>query len=261
LNESAVQSGEITLGGISVCWSGASDIGKDRVENQDAFFIEAEIGLFLVSDGMGGHRGGALAANIVAEDLPVMIEISLAKLRSSSVRSVRGLLKRCMVEQNRHLRMEGDSESGYKEMGTTVAVALVKDGRVYLGNLGDSRVYRFRKGHLRQLSKDHSVVGELVSKGKLSVEDAENHDAAHEITHYVGMEEKADPHVRSFALSKGDRIVLCTDGLTSMVSDREIAEIIRKYVKADSTCKALIDAANAAGGHDNITVIVVDLEV
>jgi len=259
LNESTVQSGEVVVGGVSVRWSGASDIGKDRPENQDAFFVEAEVGLFLVSDGMGGHRGGALAANIVAEDLPVMIETSLAKLRSSSIRSVRGLLKRCIIEQNRHLRMEGGSETGYKEMGTTVAVALLKDGRVYLGNLGDSRIYRFRKGRLRQLSKDHSVVGELISKGKLSAEEAQEHALAHEITHYVGMEERAVPHVCSFALAQGDRLVLCTDGLTSMVGDRKIAEIVRHHGRCEIACKLLIDAANAAGGHDNITVIVVDL--
>jgi serine/threonine protein phosphatase PrpC len=240
-------------------WGAASDKGKVRPENEDSFIVEAEAGLFLVADGMGGHRGGWLAADIVAEDLPVMIENKLGELRSSSAGVIRILLKGTICEQNRQLVMEGTSETGYKGMGATLVLALLKDGRAYIANLGDSRMYRYRKGWLRQFSKDHSVVSELVSEGKIKPEEAENHAAANQITHYVGMEaEQVSPHVRSFALKKGDRLLLCTDGLTGAIDDGRIAAILESRADCQAACESLVDAANAAGGHDNITVIVLD---
>lgn len=239
-------------------WAAASDTGKVRDENQDSFLVEPEVGLFLVSDGIGGHRGGALASKIVAEDLSVMIENRLGELRSSSPRAVRSLFKKTIVEQSKQLQMEGTSDTGYKGMGATLIMALLKDGRAYIANLGDSRIYRLRTGRFTQLTKDHSVVSELLSKGKIKPEEAEDHSAAGEITHYVGMEEKATPYVRSFALSKGDRLLLCTDGLTSMVNDGGIVKILEGEGDSQAACEALVTAANAAGGHDNITVVVID---
>ncbi|MHC4476226.1 MAG: Stp1/IreP family PP2C-type Ser/Thr phosphatase [Planctomycetota bacterium] len=239
-------------------WAAASDVGRVREENEDSFIVEPEIGLFLVSDGMGGHRGGALAANIVAEDLPAMIETRLHELRSSSPRTIRALFKQTIVEQNRHLQMEAGSESGYKGMGATLVMALLQKDRAYIANLGDSRMYRLRKGRLKQLTKDHSVVSELVSEGKIAPEEAENHDAAEQITHYVGMEEEVIPHVRSFMLKEGDRLLLCTDGLTGMITDEHVVEILKNQTESEVACEALINAANAVGGHDNITVVVID---
>ncbi|MHC4658664.1 MAG: PP2C family protein-serine/threonine phosphatase, partial [Planctomycetota bacterium] len=200
-------------------WGAATDIGKVRDENEDTFLVEPELGLFLVSDGMGGHKGGALAANIVAEDLPVMIETKLSELKSASLRAVRALFKKTMLEQSRQLQLEGTSETGYKGMGATVVIALLKDSRAYIANLGDSRMYRFRNGRLTQLTKDHSVVSELLREGKIQPEEVEDHAAAGEITGYVGMEEKVTPYMRSFMLRKGDRLLLCTDGLTAMMDD------------------------------------------
>lgn len=240
-------------------WGAASDKGKVRAENEDSFVIEPEAALFLVADGIGGHRGGRLAADIVAEDLPVMIENKLTELRSSRPGPVRILLKQTISEQNRQLVMEGTSETGYKGMGATLVLALLRNGRAYIANLGDSRMYRYRKGRLRQLSKDHSVVSELVSEGKITPEEAENHSAANQITRYVGMEdEQVSPHVRSFALKQDDRLLLCTDGLTGAVDDERIAAILDSSADCQAACEALVDAANAAGGHDNITVIVLD---
>jgi serine/threonine protein phosphatase PrpC len=239
-------------------WGAASDTGKVREKNEDSFLIEAEAGLFLVADGMGGHRGGELAANIVAEDFPVMIENRLGQLRSSSPRAIRSLLKKTISEQNRQLLLEGDSETGYKGMGATLVVALLKEGRAYIANLGDSRIYRLRKNRLRQLTKDHSVVSELVDKGKIKPEEAENHADAGRITGYVGMEEEVTSCVRSFMLSKGDRLLLCTDGLTTMVPDKRIAEMLQNHPDSQTACETLVNAANAAGGHDNITAVVID---
>lgn len=240
------------------CWGVASDIGKLRDENEDAFLIEPEIGLFLVSDGIGGHRGGALASKIVVEDLPVMIETRLGELKTSSPRAIRSLFKKNIVEQSRQLRLEGTSETGYKGMGATLVIAVLNNGRAYIANLGDSRIYRFRNGKLVQLTKDHSVVSELLREGKIEPEEAHDHTAQGQITHYVGMEDKVTPHVRTFTLKKADRLLLCTDGLTDMVGDEAIAEVLKNQTDYRSACEVLVDAANAAGGYDNITVLLVD---
>jgi serine/threonine protein phosphatase PrpC len=249
---------EAIISSLPFRWGALSDIGKLREENEDTFWVGPELGLFLVSDGMGGHRGGGLASKIVTEDLPAMIETRLDRLRVGSPRAIRRLFKKAIVEQSKQLLMEGESESGFKGMGATLVMVLLRKGRAYIGNLGDSRVYRLRKGRLVQLTKDHSVVSELLDRGRIEPEEAENHEAQGEITHYVGMEEKARPYVRSFGLKEGDRLLLCTDGLTDLVNDEAIAAILRERGDCEEACKAMVDAANAAGGDDNITVIIAD---
>lgn len=239
-------------------WAAASDIGKVRQENEDSFLVEPEVGLFLVTDGMGGHRGGALASRIVAEDLPVMIENKLGEIRPSSPRAVRSLFKRTIVEQSRQLQMEAESETGYKGMGATLVLLLLMGGRAYIANLGDSRIYRLRNNEFLQLTKDHSVVSELLDKGKIDIAEAQDHADAGQITHYMGMEEKVTPFVRTFALKKDDRLLLCTDGLTDMVDDKSIAAILASKAGCQAACDALVAAANTAGGCDNITAVVVD---
>lgn len=252
------KAGDSLIKAASYRWAAVSDVGKIRAENEDTFFVDPELGLFLVSDGMGGHQGGSFAANIVAEDFPVMLEIGMDKLRSRSPRAVRALFKKTIVAQSKQLLTEGTSETGWKGMGATLVAALFKNGRAYIANLGDSRIYRFRNNKLTQLTQDHSVVSELLRKGKIEPEEAEDHTAQGQLTHYVGMKEEVVPHIYSFALKKHDRLVLCTDGLTDMVSDTNIARILRNEPEPEPACKELIHAANDAGGNDNITVVVVD---
>lgn len=239
-------------------WGGETHIGKERQENQDSFFADPEPALFLVSDGMGGHRGGAIASEIVAEDLPVMIENALDKLKVGTPRTIMTLLERMIAEQSKQLQLEGTSETGFKDMGATLVIVLLRKGRCFVANIGDSRAYRLRNGRLVQLTRDHSVVSELIEKGHIEPEEAANHDAQGQITRYVGMAEKARSHVRSFALKKSDRILLCTDGLTDMITDKDITVILKTEIDPNSACNSLIAAANKAGGHDNITTLVID---
>jgi protein phosphatase len=239
-------------------WGAETHIGKERQENQDSFYADSESALFLVSDGMGGHRGGALASGIVAEDLPVMIENELDRLKVGTPRTIKSLLKRMIAEQNKQLQLESTSETGFRDMGTTLVIALLRKGRCFIANLGDSRAYRLRNGRMVQLTRDHSVVSELVEKGHIEPEEAANHDASGQITRYVGMEEKAHSHVRSFTLKKADRILLCTDGLTDMVADKDITSILNNEMDPQTACESLVAAANKAGGHDNITTLVID---
>lgn len=239
-------------------WGATTDRGRVRQENEDHYWVNGDIGLFLVADGMGGHQGGALASRIVAEDLPVMLETRLGRVRSHSPRALRRLFKQVIVEQSRQLWMEGTSESGYRGMGATLVMVMLAGGRAYVGNLGDSRVYRYRGGRLLQLSEDHSVVSELLEAGVIAPEEAADHDAQGQITRYVGMEERAQPYVRSFELVKGDRLLLCTDGLTDMVAVEAIGATLGADGTAQEACEALVSAANEAGGHDNVTVVLVD---
>jgi protein phosphatase len=231
-----------------------------REENEDMFFADVHVPIFLVSDGMGGHQGGALASKIVSEDLPVMIENALERLRIGSARSVRAVLERAIAEQSRQLHLEGTSESGFKGMGATLVVVLLRKNRCFVANVGDSRAYLLRKGRLRQLTRDHSVISELIENGRLKPENAENHHAQGQITRYIGMERRARSHVRSFALKKGDRILLCTDGLTDLVEDKVIAAILEEFPCPEESCKGLVAAANNAGGHDNTTAMIIDWE-
>ena len=250
-----INSGQAQAGSLTIEWTAATDVGQVREHNEDACHIEPEVPLFVVADGMGGHAGGEIAAKIVVEDLPAMIETRLARLRSRSPRSLRRLLKRTVAEQSRQVRLEADSNEAPKDMGTTVVLALFHQERVCLANLGDSRAYRVRNGRLRKMSRDHSVAAELVEAGRLSPEKADNHDTAHVLTRYVGMDEKAAPHVCTFLVQPGDRLLLCSDGLTDMVPDAILGKILLEHAQSSDAAQALVQAANDAGGHDNITLI------
>ena len=239
-------------------WAAETDPGRIRPKNEDTFFADPETALFVVSDGMGGHRGGALASGIISEDLPVMIENALDRLKVGTTRTVRSLLEKAIAEQSRQLQLEGTSESGYEDMGATLVIALLRKRRCFVANVGDSRAYRLRAGRFTQLTRDHSVVSELVERGHISPDEALDHTASGQLTRYIGMEERVRSHVRSFAVSKNDRIVLCTDGLTDMVSNRDIAGILKAQADPQAACKSLVAAANRAGGHDNITALLID---
>ena len=246
------------FGKLKFIWGTATDKGKVREENEDSFHVEPEIGLFIVSDGMGGHLGGSLASKIVTDDLPVIIETGLDKLRSTSQRSVRRLFKKAVGEQSKQLWLEGCSESGYKDMGATLVMVMFFEERIYIANLGDSRIDRFRNNKLLQMSKDHSVVSELIRNGIIDSSEAETHGTQGQITKYIGMETPERPFVRTFILKKSDRFLLCTDGLTDLVSDNEIAEVLTIYTDPNRVCKTLVEKANNLGGHDNITTVIVD---
>lgn len=246
------------FGNLGYVWGAATDKGKVRTENEDAYHIEPEIGLFLVADGMGGHQGGALASKIVTEDLPAMIETRLHRMRSVSRRAIRSMLKKVVMEQSRQLRLEGLSESGYKEMGATLVLALLQQNQVFMANLGDSRFYRLRNDQLTQISKDHSVVSELLEAGQIQPEQAQDHPAQGMITHYVGMEVRAHAHLKTFCPKPSDRLLLCTDGLTDMVSIPMLQTILKETESPQEACNRLVQNANEAGGYDNITAIVID---
>jgi protein phosphatase len=234
--EHSMQFDAQVYGNLPFRWAVCSDTGRVRQVNEDAHLVEPETGLFVVSDGMGGHPGGEVASDFVAENLSVRIETGLHKMRPQSPRAVRNLLKKAVGFHSRELYHEGQSESAPAGMGATVVLCLLLAGRCYVVNVGDSRLYRLH----------------------LHPDDAFGHPDSAIITQYMGMDKKTRPHIRSFKLHPGDRLLLCTDGLTDMLSDRTIKKTLSAALPLEQSAQSLVKQANEMGGCDNTTVIVID---
>jgi protein phosphatase len=236
---------------MSVIASSAhTDTGRRRRRNEDAFVCEPP--LFAVADGMGGAQAGEVASRLAAESLR---EQELGGLSSpeQTVELIR--------EANRRVYAYSSENASARGMGTTMTVALVEGSVVTIGHVGDSRAYLLRDDKLAQLTQDHSLVAELVRSGRLSPKEAESHPRRSVITRALGTESDVEVDVFSLRAQDGDLFLLCSDGLTSMVSDEEIARLlVAARADLDDSGSKLITAANQAGGEDNITVVLFELE-
>jgi PPM family protein phosphatase len=222
-----------------------TDTGRRRRHNEDAFVCEPP--LFAVADGMGGAQAGEVASNLAA-----------AALREDRAERAGGgeRVDQLIQEANRRVYQRQSQDASASGMGTTMTVALVEDGHVAIGHVGDSRAYLIRGHSLEQLTEDHSLVAELVRSGKLSPEEAEGHPQRSVITRALGTDPDVDVDTVSVETRPGDLFLLCSDGLTSMVDDDTILqEIERNRGDLKTAAKALVRAANKGGGEDNITVI------
>ncbi|EFH80096.1 PP2C family protein-serine/threonine phosphatase [Ktedonobacter racemifer] len=245
-----------------VSWSvratGASDVGRRRQQQQDRSLLDPERKLFIVSDGMGGRQAGEVAAQAVVTVLPALLEHGLERTSGSGIEKRERVLRESIVELSQHLRTESTGRVGLHGLGATVVVAWLYDAQVSLAHLGDSRLYLFRADRLLPLTEDHSVVTLLRQRGEITPEEARTHPARGQLTRYVGMEGEVTPVVQTVPLLSGDRLLLCTDGLTSLVPDKHIAQILLTSPQAEAACQALVHAANTAGGKDNTTVLIID---
>jgi protein phosphatase len=221
-----------------------TDTGRRRRHNEDAYVCEPP--LFAVADGMGGAQAGELASNLAA-----------AALRDEGSRGGgEDRVDELIQEANRRVYERQTQDSSATGMGTTMTVALVEDGRVAIGHVGDSRAYLIRDQRLEQLTEDHSLVAELVRSGKLSPEEAEAHPQRSVITRALGTDPDVDVDTFSVETKPGDLFLLCSDGLTAMVDDTTILrEVERNRGDLSAAAKALVKAANRGGGDDNITVV------
>ena len=228
-----------------------SDIGRVRTLNQDdcGDFQDPETGvhLLVVADGMGGHRGGEVASQMAVQEMGNVFD-------QSPHPPPQELLAQAFKEANEKIFERADHESELSGMGTT-AVALILDGQpnAYLAHVGDSRAYRMRGGRLEQLTDDHSVVGELVRGGQLSAEEARHHPQSNEILRALGTRPDVNIEFTRVDVRAGDRFLLCSDGLSGMLSDQVIASALAEG-PAEEITQRLIELANEAGGTDNITV-------
>jgi len=232
-----------------------TDIGLVRSRNEDFLWADARHGWLLLADGMGGHSSGdlasALAVNYVLNGLLVAAE-------KNGKPDYIGALVNSIVDANTVIRSAGkpsDSNVGHL-MGATFVGALLSQTEVAYAYIGDSRLYLLRDGALAQLSHDHTLVQEFVDAGQLTVDMAQNHPYRGLLTRGLGVHDGAEPDVGICALHPSDRLLLCTDGLTDMVDEHEIARLLGMPVRADEVAGNLIEAAKSAGGRDNVSVIV-----
>ncbi|KXX65821.1 PP2C family protein-serine/threonine phosphatase [Marichromatium gracile] len=235
-----------------LCWNsgGISDAGRVRRDNQDAYLDRPELGLWAVADGMGGHRDGAEASRLIVSRLGRLE-------RALELESGLETLERTLRAVNRELVA---SAEGVLEAlcGSTVVVLLAVGDRAALCWAGDSRIYRLRAGVLEQLSRDHSQVQALVDMGLLSPEEAEWHPLSSVLVRAVGADARLEFERRTESLRAGDRYLLCSDGLNRDLAGDEIARILSQIHPAEVAAQALVRAACEAGGHDNVTAVVVD---
>lgn len=239
---------------------GLTDTGIKREKNEDAISIPSEnegIKLFILADGMGGANAGEKASQLAIDSIRDYIRFHFIKIERNK-EQIEEMIRKAMVEANRKIFELANEYQELRGMGTTVIVALLYRGRLYIGHIGDSRVYRLRKSVLRQLTKDHSYVQELVRQGSITIEEARNHPQKNVLLRALGCDRDIMPDVITKGFVRGDIILLCSDGLTNMVEDKEIYEIIMKNTSdLKVACKMLIDTANQNGGVDNVSAIII----
>jgi serine/threonine protein phosphatase PrpC len=226
-----------------------TDTGRQRRENEDNAFVRAPV--FVIADGMGGARAGEVASRIAIETF----ERELPDDGSPEER-----LADCVREANRRIYEQSRPEHEHAGMGTTLTAAYLDDSDLSIAHVGDSRAYLFRDGKLTRLTRDHSLVGELIERGKLTEEQAAEHPQRSVITRALGPEPEVKVDTWTYPVRPGDVLLLCSDGLNSMLSDEQIANLLGSARSLQDAAADLIDAANEAGGRDNITVVLCRME-
>jgi len=232
-------------------WGASTDVGMVRMQNEDSFM--ADDGLYIVADGMGGHNAGE-----VASALAVTTVRSGAKGGLTNGEQLRELVQ----QANSAIYTASLDDSTQSGMGTTLTAVAVVPGdvlRVAVANVGDSRTYLWRQGHLRAITVDHSYVQELVNEGIITPEEARTHPRRNIVTRALGIDRSVSVDVFTQELMNGDRLVLCSDGLIDEVADAEIARVLGQHSDAQEAAEALVMVANTNGGRDNTTVVVVDV--
>jgi protein phosphatase len=244
---------------LTVRYAGLTDVGRLRQANEDNWTADPEQGLFIVADGMGGQFAGALASKAVVETLPGLVRQYFGALVGLPGSQASRRMAKAIAALSTQLRQQTQNEPGLEGMGSTVVCALVRGNQVLIAHMGDSQAYRLRAGRLKQLTKDHSLVELLLSSGDIAPEEAATHPARGRLTRNVGMDGEPLPQTRLLKLKTGDQLLLCTDGLTGMLNDEQIQSILNESAPLESRCQRLVDAANQAGGKDNVTTLLLSV--
>jgi protein phosphatase len=250
---------------VSLSWQGTgfTDIGLARQTNQDAFVVDNDLGLWIVADGMGGHAGGSTASQLAVK--AINDNIASAAISSPDFRNridqVEELLCSAVAAADSLIRATADTTPDLKGMGTTVVIGLFHPGpepSIALAHIGDSRAYLIRARGISALTTDHSFVQRLVSEGRISHDEARAHPQQNVLLRAVGVEDRVPPDVTIHPLRPHDIVILCTDGLTKMLEEQDILDcVLTSQRSPKEMCRQLIDAANARGGKDNTTIIVI----
>jgi protein phosphatase len=234
----------------------AVDPGRSRSNNEDAVATDAEVSLAVLADGMGGYNAGEVASNMVATFVSSELGRWLREAGSqASDAEVRRAMDICVDNANRAIFNAANANPHYAGMGTTLVVAVLRDSRLLLGHVGDSRCYRLRGGRLQQITRDHSLLQEQIDAGLITPEQAAFSANKNLVTRAVGVEDTVLLETHQHDVLHGDIYMMCSDGLSDMLDDAGIAQVLQAHDSLESGSRALIDAANDAGGKDNISVI------
>ena len=242
---------------------GKSDRGCTRTENEDRIFFDASLGLFVVCDGMGGAQRGAVAADLAVAAIQYYVDATHDRYDVSwpfgytfEISADANRLATGVRLANRQVWRRAEQSLECAGMGTTVAAVLLGDGRIVTANVGDSRVYRSRNGRLEQISIDDTIIASMVQKGLLSREEAVTHPMRNVVTQAAGSQENVEVHLAEDTIESGDAILLCTDGLYSVVPDAGMEALLASGETAEACVAQLVSAAIDAGVTDNVSVIV-----
>jgi serine/threonine protein phosphatase PrpC len=226
-----------------------TDVGRSRSRNEDAYLIDEPV--FAVADGMGGHRGGDVASSLALESLQAPDEGTSGEDFQRLVAQIK--------EANQRVLERGEADRDLRGMGTTLTVILAADGKAHVAHVGDSRAYMLRDEKLQQLTEDHTLVQRMVREGRLTEEEAHTHPQRSIVTRALGVDENIPIDELTLDLKEGDRLLLCTDGLSSMLGRDAIQQILLAEPDPQKAADRLVEEANQAGGDDNITVVVLDV--
>ena len=236
----------------------AVDPGRARSNNEDSVATDDGVSLAVLADGMGGYNAGEVASNMATTFIRTELGRWLREASSqASDAEIRRAMDICVDNANRAIFNAANANPQYAGMGTTLVVAVFRDGRVLLGHVGDSRCYRLRSGRLQQVTRDHSLLQEQIDAGLITPEQAAFSANKNLVTRAVGVEDTVLLETHQHEVLPGDIFLMCSDGLSDMLDDAGIAQVLLAHDSLESGTRALIDAANEAGGKDNISVILV----
>ena len=243
---------------LTIAIQSAVDPGRARSNNEDSVATDADVSLAVLADGMGGYNAGEIASSMATTFISSELGRWLREASSqASDAEVRRALDICVENANRAIYNAANANPQYAGMGTTLVVAVFRDTRVIVGHVGDSRCYRLRGGQLQQITKDHSLLQEQIDAGLITPEQAAFSSNKNLVTRAVGVEDIVQLETHQHEVQAGDLFLMCSDGLSDMLDDASIAQLLQAIDSLEPCAKALVDAANDAGGKDNISVILV----
>lgn len=240
---------------VTAC--GLTDVGLKRSKNEDNLLVAEDMGLFVVADGMGGHRGGDLASQLAVEAL---MDVVKTHREEHTFLSPRAMLEEAYTEASSRIFLESKKNNSQLEgMGTTLVAAYIHENEIFIANVGDSRAYFYNKLYMWQVTEDHSLLNEHIRAGLLKDSEADDFQAKNIITRSVGFEREVRCDIVRKVIAPGDHFIMCSDGLSGLVSDEEIHQICKTQPK-EKAVQHCIEQAKKGGGDDNITVIILDVE-
>jgi protein phosphatase len=226
--------------------------GMVRKSNEDSLFVEEQLGLFMVADGMGGHNAGEVASAMAVTEISELVRADMDLGKNSET-----LMREAFLAAHEAVLAHSRSDDSLNDMGTTVVAVILSNGRITVGHVGDSRAYEIHEGRIKKLTHDHSFIADWIRDELINHAEARTHDARHGLTMALGVDDDVEPEIKSFPWLATSCILLCSDGLTDMMDDEEILSVVENASSLKAACQELVATANEKGGQDNITVVLV----